>query len=94
MVWMRHRGCSTPLVEYVGAVPLMSNPRMRWIDWREAGGKFAPLRLDCPDCGQRIGIHADQLETCDGSPHRYQYKPEEPTKKQTLFERLLALFAF
>ncbi len=97
MVWLRHKGCKTPIVEYIGKIPLYKSPIMRARDWIVMGKKFntgdCMPRFNCPNCGQRTGIHVEQLETCDGSPYRYMEKPKE-VKKQTIFDRLMAVFSF
>jgi hypothetical protein len=98
MVWLRHKGCKTQLIEYVGDVPLYKSPVMRRLDWRMPDGlppkPNAGMVLRCVDCHARTGVHASQLETCDGSPYRYGDRPKELPKQSTLWECLKALFSF
>lgn len=73
MVLLRHKGCTTPIVGYIGKTPLTECPAIREAEWvfRKEIVFDRPLigrrPFFCPDCGERIGLHPDLLESCDGT---------------------------
>ncbi len=65
-IQLKHKGCSTVVAEYIGAVPLEENPVMRGKDWVVMGVQqelcsIKPI-LNCPDCFKSIGVKAEHLE--------------------------------
>lgn len=73
MVWMKHIGCNTPIVEYRGVAPLTGNPRLRKNDWFDKSEKHPQSKeIKCGDCEKKAFISSKFLTTCDGSPCRTQ----------------------
>ena len=63
----RHVGCTSVVIAYCGDTPLDANPVMRSCDWAlPDGSRITPLssmHVDCPDCGERIGVGPEWLES-------------------------------
>jgi len=98
MVWLRHKGCKTPIIEYVGLTPLCELIHMRSAEWRFTDGRHpgvcSEIAAFCPDCEKRFSPCARNMETCDGSPYRHGDRPKHAEKKLTPWERLKAFFSF
>jgi hypothetical protein len=97
MVWLRHKGCDTPIYEYEGLVP---PPHIKSKDWKFADGTH-PLsgstdRACCPDCNDLVFPNPRTLSTVDGSPFwRHEREPPpKPIVKKNFLDRLLAVFSF
>ncbi len=89
MVWLKHKGCSTPIVEYIGVTPLVNNPPLfskNWVFAENIEHGDHIRSFICPDCGKKDYLHAWAMESCDGSPTRYfeheDYGKPEPTLRQ------------
>lgn len=69
MVWLKHKGCTTPIIEYIGSAPLEGGLRMRREDWRLPDGT-KPNHCDlmvytCPDCrADALELSARKFEVC------------------------------
>jgi hypothetical protein len=71
-MWLHHKGCTSPLVEYIGQYPIYAHPKMRRADWKDVDGQHfmganKPV-LRCPDCGNYVAIHSDYLAAMDKTP--------------------------
>jgi hypothetical protein len=73
-MWLRHKGCTTPIVEYVGKWPIYLVPSMKRSDWLDTDGKefvLAVPTLKCADCGQEVKLHSDYIKSMDGTPTKF-----------------------
>ena len=92
MTWLHHKGCHSPVVEYVGIFPVYAVPSMRRQDWRDLDGReFIGARIPalvCPDCGESIRLHSDYLATFNDTPTAFglpiHAKPKDEPKRREL----------
>lgn len=101
MVWLRHKGCKTPIYEFIGLVPPL---RAKSCDWKFADGTHPEAcstgRALCPDCDSWVFPSPRTLQTTDGSPFWwFEFAPppkpiEKPIETKKLLDRLMAVFSF
>lgn len=90
MVWFRHKGCTSPLVEYRGTVPLVAGTVMKQAEWFDVDGELAPTRfVACPDCKGKVLICCGRLVECKSPVGRGQKKKtNEQVRRELGFDLL------
>jgi hypothetical protein len=97
-MWLHHKGCTSPLVEYVGQYPIYANPRMKRHEWRDLDGQeFIGAKLPtlvCPCCGNEVKIHSDYLASFDGTPVAFGLEVHAAPKREAQQSELTAWLWF
>lgn len=61
----KHKGCTTPLIRYVGPEPLEGR-KLVSKEWEMADGSLiaysAPRSHECPDCSKQVWVGPEELE--------------------------------
>ena len=63
---LKHRGCVSECIRYIGNTPLAHFPIMKSSEWRFPDGSrpavCSLMCVRCPDCQQMLGISSSVLE--------------------------------